>query len=78
MNKLGDNLDWSITWLTWFSTQLRNSHPQNNYIRNAQIYDGLQELQWEMDLLILPFHNMCEIQIMLMKFPDLMVWFYFS
>jgi uncharacterized membrane protein len=51
--------------------------PPNSYIKNAQIYNGLQALQWEMDLLIVPFHHIREIQIMPMTLLNWMVWFYF-
>jgi hypothetical protein len=50
---------------TQIPTRLENMHPHVTHIINAQIYNGLQEFQWKMDLLLLALHLMCKIPPML-------------
>jgi ribonuclease HIII len=58
-------MDWSMTHLTQIPTRLKNLHPHVTHIIDAQIYNGLQEFQWKMNLLLLAFHLMCKIPLML-------------
>jgi len=64
-NKLFENMDWPMRHSTQIPTWLENMHPHVTHIINAQIYNGLQEFQRKMDLLLLAFYLMCKIPPML-------------
>ncbi len=58
-------MDWPMRLSTQILTRLKNMHPHVTHIINAQIYNGLQEFQQKMDLLLLAFYLMCKIPPML-------------